>query len=169
MLDIIAALSLTVAVMLLAVLSYIDLRVRLLPNKYVLAFLICGLAFHSATAFRLIHPADATLGMAAGFLSLFTLRAAANHLYKQDALGLGDVKLMGAGGLWLGVDGIFLAMAIGAFTGVLHGVLAAVFEAIREKHAPRLKGLQIPAGPGFATGLVLVGAWQFRSFFGMWI
>jgi leader peptidase (prepilin peptidase)/N-methyltransferase len=166
MLDVIASLSLVGAMTLLIALSYVDLRVRLLPNEMVLGFLTCGVVFHLTTVFRFIDPVQALAGAIAGFASLYLLRAAANRLYNQDALGLGDVKLMGAGGLWLGVEGVFLAMALGAFAGVIHGITGAVIVSRKYKTPLQLKGLQIPAGPGFAFGITAVALWQFRGFFG---
>lgn len=155
------------AIYLLFRLSVVDLRVRLLPNEMVLAFAICGAVFHHATFFRFGGMDAAMAGAAAGFLSLYAVRWLANRFYGQDSLGLGDLKLMGAGGVWLGAQDIFLAMAIGAFLGMIHGMLWEVFSALREGRPPVFRGLAIPAGPGFAAGLIIAGAWKFRQLYGL--
>jgi leader peptidase (prepilin peptidase)/N-methyltransferase len=79
-------------------------------------------------------------------------------------LGLGDVKLLGAAGLWLGVEGVVMAMTVGAFAGLVHGILVAVIRGIREKSSPNLHRLMIPAGPGFCVGIACVGLWQYAEF-----
>ncbi len=167
MLEVLAYFSLAGAFILLVALSYVDLKVRLLPNELVLGFLTCGIVFHLTTLFQFIEPIQALAGGIAGFASLYFVRTVSNHLYKQDALGLGDVKLMGAGGVWLGIEGIFLAMAIGAMAGVVHGMTGAAYWAFRKKQPLKLKGLQIPAGPGFAVGLFTVAIIQFKGILGL--
>lgn len=164
MLDWIAIFCLCGAVILLAALSEVDLRERLLPNEMVLGFATLGIVFHLTTMARFIAPADVLIGGIAGFGMLYLIRAAANYWYKADALGLGDVKLMGAGGLWLGPDGIMLAMTLGATAGLIHGLIHALRIARRTGTRPDFSHLQIPAGPGFAIGLILAGIYQFRHF-----
>jgi leader peptidase (prepilin peptidase)/N-methyltransferase len=85
-------------------------------------------------------------------------------MYGQDALGLGDVKLIGAGGLWLGADTIMLAMALGAMAAVVHGFFYGVLQARRTGRKPDFLNLQIPAGPGFAAGLIISGMIEFWTF-----
>ena len=147
------------AIGLLIALSVVDLRVRLLPNEMVLGFAALGVIFHLSNAMALLSVTEMALGGFIGFGSLYLLRAIANHFYGMDALGLGDVKLMGAAGLWLGPDGVMLALMLGAMAGLLHGGACAVHGKIP------LARLQIPAGPGFAVGIVIAAGWQFREFF----
>lgn len=151
--------------MLLLSLSYVDLKIRILPNEMVLGFLVCGVIFHLTTLFRFLPPEQAILGACAGFVLLYLIRTLANRYYGQDALGLGDVKLITAGGFWLGIEGIFLALTLGATAGLLHGIAGAFVKSKRVKQPLALKGLEVPAGPGFAAGIVVTGLWQFRDFF----
>lgn len=144
---------------LLVALSVVDLRVRLLPNEMVLGFAALGVIFHLANAGTLLSVTEMALGGVIGFGSLYLLRALANRYYGMDALGLGDVKLIGAAGLWLGPDGVMLALMLGALAGLVHGGACAVHGKIP------LVRLQIPAGPGFAAGIAVTAAWQFRTFF----
>lgn len=160
-----ALLCMITAVALLVILSVIDLRIRLLPNKYVLPFAICGVAFHLLTFGDYLRPLDIIAGAALGFGLLYLIRAAANYHYGMDALGLGDVKLMGAAGLWLGVEGVLFALTAGAFAGLLHGIAYGIYIARRDGTALNLHRLAIPAGPGFAAGIVIAGAFIFHPFF----
>lgn len=162
-------LILAAALGLLAILAVIDLRVRLLPNIYVFPFAVLGILFHASVNFEIISIIDCLLGGLTGYGILWLIRFAANYHYKQDSLGLGDVKLMGAAGLWLGIDGVLFALTIGAFAGVLHGVAYALALAVPTKSRPSFKRLMIPAGPGFIVGIVSVGAWVFGPYLKEWL
>jgi leader peptidase (prepilin peptidase)/N-methyltransferase len=153
------------ALLLLVVLSVIDLRTRLLPNEWVLGFAILGIVFHFTTLAAYLSVTEIMLGAAIGFGTLYLIRAVANHFYKTDTLGLGDVKLMGAAGLWLGPDMIVMALMLGAIAGLVHGAVYAVWQAQRTKTKVNLARLQIPAGPGFAVGIIATAGWFFRDFF----
>ena len=160
-LSLIPLLSLAGAIVLLLILSWIDLRTWLLPNKYVAAFALLAPVFHYFTSFIFTSPLEMAAGAVVGFGLLYGIRAVASRVYGQDALGLGDVKLMGAGGLWLGPEDILVALIAGAGAGLLHGLVYASWLTLRHKQPFRLKRLAIPAGPGFAIGLVVAGALRF--------
>lgn len=164
MLSWIALGCLTGAVALLAMLSLIDVRHRILPNEMVAGFATLGMVFHLTTLAEFVSVEEMALGGAIGFLALYLIRYAANKAYGQDALGLGDVKLIGAGGIWLGPDTIMLALAAGALAALLHGVGYAVWQGCRNGARPDLLNLQIPAGPGFAAGIIIGGIVRFWSF-----
>lgn len=159
MVEFIPLICLVSALLLLIVLAVIDLRVRLLPNIFVFPLAVLGPVFHFVTDFQIIGFQDMLLGGLVGFGFLFILRAVANVYYKQDALGLGDVKLMGAAGLWLGMEGVLFALTIGAFAGLLHGVVYALIISARKRVKPNFHRLAIPAGPGFAVGILITALW----------
>lgn len=138
-------------------LCVIDLKTRLLPNTFVAGFFALGWAFHILTLYSFVSVYAIALGMIAGAGLLLSIRAVANFCYKQDALGLGDVKLMGAAGVWLGLEGIFMAITLGALAGLVHGVAHKFW---CEKDTP-FAHLSIPAGPGFIAGILAVAIYQF--------
>ena len=150
---------------LLSILSYIDLKTRLLPNIFVFPFGLIGLLFQSLTFFKYLDPLAVIAGALVGGGLLYLVRAGANAYYKQDALGLGDVKLLGAAGLWLGVEGVLFALTIGAFAGLVHGLIYGVWLAFKTRQPLNLNRLAIPAGPGFAFGIVAIALWQYRDFY----
>ena len=150
----------------LIILSAIDLRTWLLPNKWVATFGLLGIAFHACMRFSLLSPSEMIFGALIGGGTLYIIRMGGNAYYKQDTLGLGDVKLLLAGGLWLGIEGVIIAITAGAFAGLLHGILYALIKAVREKSPISLKRLMIPAGPGFCIGIVIAWCWQF---WGYWL
>lgn len=151
------------ALIILFILSLIDLKTRLLPNKYVAAFFIIGLIFNINTKFYYTSPLDIVFGIIAGAGLLLAVRHIANKAYKHDTLGLGDVKLLGAAGVWLGLEYIFLAISIGAFAGLIHGLIYGYYKTKKTGKKINFSKLSIPAGPGFIIGIIIVGIIKFAG------
>lgn len=153
--SIIAALCLFGAAALLTALCVIDLKHRLLPNKLVFPFFCLGAAFHFLTGFEYVSLTNIAIGAFIGGALLYAIRFIANWHYKTDTLGLGDVKLMGAAGVWLGPYNILFALTLGAIAGLIHGLGVAAILFAKDKKWPNMARLSIPAGPGFAVGIVI--------------
>ncbi len=153
-----------IAIVLLAVLAVIDLKHYLLPNIYVAPLAISGALFHITNDFEVLSLNTIIFGALVGFLSLYLIRAVANYYYKQDSLGLGDVKLMGAAGIWLGLDSTLLALTIGAFAGLLHGLCYGFYQKNKHKKKIDFNTLSIPAGPGFIVGILFVAIPLYKNF-----
>ncbi len=164
MFDTIAILCVVGAIGLLIALSVIDLRHWILPDELNFAFGVTGIAFHFATAYRFVDIQMMVAGAVVGAGLLYVIRYFSNRHYGRDTLGLGDVKLMGAAGLWLGLDGVLQAVTVGALAGLIHGILYAAFIAWRHKTKFSIAQLSIPAGPGFAVGILAIGAFMFHGF-----
>lgn len=162
--EFLAVLSAFAGLIVLIILSVIDLRTWLLPNPWVLTLALLGIAFHAFLRFSLIPAHDMIFGALVGGGILYVIRMCGNAYYKQDTLGLGDVKLLAAAGLWLGVEGVVIAMTAGAFAGVIHAVSYAIWKSIREKSPLNLKRLMIPAGPGFCAGIAGSWIWTFYDY-----
>lgn len=163
MIDILIPLVAFSGIIVLGILSYIDIRTFLLPNVWVATFALLGFAFHVIDGFQEISVHESAYGALAGFWTLYIIRAVGNWYYKQDSLGLGDVKLLGAGGIWLGLEGVFFAITAGAFAGLIHGIIYAVYIAQKNKQPINMTRLRIPAGPGFAAGIIIIGAMQYHD------
>ncbi len=157
-LEIFALLCLISGFGLLFILSVIDLKIGLLPNIYNASLAVCGLAFHACLGFAVISPLYILAGAALGGGLLWGIRFIANRLYQQDTLGLGDVKLLAAGGIWLGPYGVLLAITLGASAGILHSLLVLGVKRLKTKELGKLSHFSIPAGPGFAIGIALAFA-----------
>lgn len=164
MLEIVSILFMAVGFILLIVLSIIDLRTYLLPNIYVAPFALLGVAFHITTDFYYLELWQVIAGGITGYAILYLIRLGGNKYYGQDSLGLGDVKLLGAGGLWLGIEGVLFAMTLGAFAGLVHGLIYALYTKIKNGSSFSIHRLAIPAGPGFAIGIILTAGWMYKSF-----
>jgi leader peptidase (prepilin peptidase) / N-methyltransferase len=125
------------AAMLIAV-AGIDLDHRIIPNKILLPAAIWGLA--ATIAFRPDNVDDALI---AGGIAFAALLLAA--LAYPAGMGMGDVKLAGVMGIYLG-SGVAPAMLVAFLTGSLVGLLIIA----REGRDARKKG--VPFGPFLAIG-----------------
>lgn len=129
-------------------LGLIDLDVHKLPNRIVLpAYLVAGVLFLAASVLSGEYSAlvRAGIGMAALFVLYFVMAVT-----YPGGMGLGDVKLAGVLGIFLGWTG-WGALVVGAFSAFLLGGLYAI-ALILFKRANRKSG--IPFGPW-----MLAGAW----------
>jgi leader peptidase (prepilin peptidase) / N-methyltransferase len=85
----------------LLVLSLIDIRTHRLPDSLTLPLAAIGLSLpfwmEAGLPFEL-----RLVGTAIGFASLWAIAALFRRLRGYDGLGLGDAKLLGAAGAWLG-------------------------------------------------------------------
>lgn len=152
------------AVILLIILAIIDFRTFLLPNVFVFPFAALAPLFHYLTDFYYLSPMSVLIGGLVGYGLLYTIRAAGNRYYGQDSLGLGDVKLLGAGGLWLGAENVLFAMTVGAFFGLIHGLIVAIYNKVKTNGPFSFARLTIPAGPGFVFGIMSIGGWMYQDF-----
>ncbi len=162
---IIALCLLLAALGILVTLSIIDLRTWLLPDPLNLSLAITGVFFHIVTKFEILPPQQIIFGALLGAGLLYVIRFCGNLYYKEESLGLGDVKLLGAAGIWLGMEGTIIAIVLGAAAGIVHGILLACTIAMKNKTTPSLKRLALPAGPGFCIGIVLAGLWIIGPYF----
>ncbi len=90
----------------------IDMQVRRLPDIYTLPLLLGGLALNAFLEQDL--PDSAIAGAIAGFVVFWLIGIAYFHLRGVDGLGLGDAKLLAAGGAWLGVAWLPLLVLLSA-------------------------------------------------------
>jgi leader peptidase (prepilin peptidase)/N-methyltransferase len=132
-----------------------------LPNKLNATLAVVFLSFHIATKWALLTPLDALLGVAAGGGLLLLIRAVANRYYKEDALGLGDVKLMAAAGAGLGFPNILLALSIGSALGLLHGLGMGWHAQRKTGEKINFERINVPAGLGLCAGIAIVMTVQF--------
>lgn len=102
--------------------SGIDLRERLLPDAIVLPLMWFGLLLSVAGVF--VHPAQAILGAAMGYLSLWSVYWLHHLLTGREGLGYGDFKLMAVAGAWFGPQAVlpvlFVAACLISVVGLIH-------------------------------------------------
>ena len=117
----------------------IDYRLQIIPNRLNLTMAEIGMVI--AFLYGISNVAitiDMLLGMLVGAGIFFLITAIGALIYGKEALGLGDVKLMGALGLYFGFSNIIIIAMIsflskpisGRYTGMLHTALVAASDCI---------------------------------------
>ena len=107
----------------LLTLAWIDWRHTILPDVLTLPLIPLGLA--AAGVLTPDSLPDPLLGVVCGYLGLWTVAWLYRRLRGRDGLGMGDAKLLGAVGAWVGVTGLpsVLAGAAGAALLVVGGMM----------------------------------------------
>lgn len=134
--------------LLLVAASWFDLKSRTIPNELNLAVALLAIPFWWATGLPLWPDAAIQIGVAALVFALFALAFAAG------AMGGGDVKLIGALGLWLPWQALIKLLVIMSLAG---GALTLAL-LVRHRLARREERLEVPYGVAIAfAGLWLLG------------
>lgn len=133
----------------LLVVSVIDLRHRIIPDLFSLGLLALGATLSWANPLLGAEPLprflSSLLGCAAGYSVMKGIAVAARAVYRKEALGGGDVKLMAAFGALMGWRGVFSALFLGSLFGTAVMLPFLVFRRLRW-------GDEIPFGPFLAVG-----------------
>ena len=138
-------LVLTVCLLWLAI---VDLRTGYLPDPLQGALALSGLGVAFIGSPIGISWPMALTGAAVNGAVFWGLRWLVTRLKGREAMGFGDVKLVAAGGLWLGPWALPFIMAAG---GILTLAGAGMVGVIRRK--PVWRG-EMPLGPGLAAGIL---------------
>jgi leader peptidase (prepilin peptidase)/N-methyltransferase len=134
--------------------AWIDIRTMILPDVLTLPLLAAGLAVTAIA--RPESVLDHMLAAAMGYLSLSAVAWAYRRWRGRDGLGMGDAKLLGAIGAWLGLSELPTALLLAACA----GLLAAGGAALAGKRMTAATA--IPFGPFLALSgwlLWLYGDW----------
>ncbi len=136
---------------LLAAIAWIDWRTYRIPNILSLTLLVTGLLVSFATdpAGIYLHVLSALLGY--GFFRLVDVGYV--HLRGRTGLGMGDAKLFGAIGAWLGPEGMVPALFIAAISALIYGLYQLIV-------SPNGGNDKIPFGPFLAIGAFVIWGWS---------
>lgn len=136
-----------------------DCETMLIPDQVTLGGLFLGIvlsAFYpqiqlSQNTFEAIK--ESFIGMCVGAGSLFLVACIAECFVNEEALGLGDMKLLGCIGAFLGTSGCLYALLLGSMLGtlfiVLHSGLVKLF------HPKTNINRRMAFGPFLALGAVM--------------
>jgi len=132
-----------------------DLEYMLIEDSVIIFFLISiiilRLIFKIPEDFITfnLHPYLETLiGGIFGFGLLFSIAIIGKKIYKQDAMGGGDIKLYGIIGLVLGLKLTLMSLFLASIIGTIIGLSLSLFKIIK-KNSP------IPFGPFIAIGSLI--------------
>ncbi|MEE2525557.1 A24 family peptidase [Hyphobacterium sp. HN65] len=128
--------------------ALVDLRTFLLPDVVTLGLVPPGLAL----AFLSGGPGGFLEHLLAALLGFATLAGIAwlyRRLRGREGLGMGDAKLLAAGGAWAGPFALAWSVAIGAGVTLFIVSIAQLLGSKTEAETP------VPLGPGLAAGCYL--------------
>ncbi len=123
----------------LLVLSFIDLELFIIPDIINVILFVSGFFFviYNKTVINGI------IGGIFGFVLFYILSVVFAKIFKQEALGFGDVKLLGSIGVWVGWKGVIYTVFCASFIGSIVGLLLIILFGKSSK-------AKIPFGPFLA-------------------
>lgn len=140
---------------------FIDLKLLIIPDEISLLGLVVGILMgyffpglqgeYEAFYGLLESLKSACIGMG----GLFLFISIAEFFLKKEAMGLGDVKLMGCIGAFLGGEACIFSLFFGAILGTFVVLSEHVFRKFYLKQKVTLKNKMIPFGPFLAVATVI--------------
>ncbi len=152
--------------------SFVDLDYYYLPDRVTIGGMLLGAPLSFAVpelqgeTQRLTALYWSLGGMAVGFFGLWAVSWLAAKAFKKDALGFGDVKLLGAVGAFFGPFAVLFTIVVSSLVGSLAGGVLIL------RGKAKIGGLTaVPYGPFLALGTVTwvfwgpcVVNWYLRAF-----
>jgi leader peptidase (prepilin peptidase)/N-methyltransferase len=162
--------------MILIVASFVDLSWKIIPGSLTVFGVILALAasaiypqmhalytgFHKGGGAWMeaidrwiaqVPPVDGLCasfaGMMAGVALILVVRFLGSVIFRREAMGLGDAKLMAVIGGFLGWRAVPVAFLVASFVGAVVGILSYF----------RTRDREIPLGPFLALGALVVMLW----------
>lgn len=136
----------------LIVLSIIDFKLFIIPDRFSIGLAVLGLIV------SFINPAfiggpmakfvQALIGGGVGFFGLWGMAVIGSIIFKKEAMGGGDIKLLAAVGTITGLEGVISSLMISSFAGLIYYAVLALL-----KKNPQNK--TIPFGPFISLGLFI--------------
>ncbi len=149
----------------LIVITFIDLEHMIIPDIITIPGTFLGIAlslFIPDPFFRLerLGLMNSLTGAITGFLLFFIIAILGSWIFRKEAMGGGDVKLMAMVGAFTGWKGVILT----TFAGSLIGSIAGIAIILRKKTQDTV----IPFGPYLAAGAV-VSIFYGQEIMGVWL
>ena len=138
--------------------TFVDLEHLIIPDRVTLGGIVAG--FCLSILVPALHGQDGALramgwsaiGIAAGAGLLWVLAFLGRLAFRKEAMGLGDVKLLGAVGAFLGPQAVFFTVLLSSLAGSIVGIALIM---LRRKRM----GSRIPYGPYLALAAVVWILW----------
>lgn len=127
--------------------SVADFQRRIIPDAYLFPLFLLGLLTVTMFPHWFISPQNAAIGATIGYALgtgigfVFDWIGHKKNPDSEIPIGMGDIKLLATGGLWLGTTGLAIALVVSC---VLGGIWGA-----------RKNQRFIPFAPFFITGAIL--------------
>ena len=138
--------------------SFIDIEHYILPDRVTIGGMIIGLVVSPLvpelhwTSSWLTALIRSAIGLGVGFGTLWLVSVLGSLAFKKEAMGFGDVKLMGAIGAFLGWKAVLFTLFTSSLLGSIVGISLM---ALRKRE---LQG-RIPYGPFLAAAAIIWIFW----------
>lgn len=156
--DVVALLAAWTWISLMIVGSFIDFDHKLLPDFVTVGGMVLGVALGAARSAILRSPQpvlNSLAGLAFGFGLLWLVRLLGSKAFRREAMGMGDVLLMGAVGAMFGPVAVLVSLVLSSVAGSVVGIgMIALSKTRLGRFA------EIPYGPYICLGCL---AWMFRG------
>ncbi|MBT3192635.1 MAG: prepilin peptidase [Verrucomicrobia bacterium] len=138
--------------------TFVDFEHMIIPDRVTLGGIACGLAasilvpsLHGQSEIlpSLIRSA---IGAGAGFGLLWGVATLGEFIFKKEAMGFGDVKLMGAIGAFFGWEGILFTVMVSSLAGSIVGISCILM-------GKKEMGSRLPFGPYLSLAALLWMYW----------
>jgi leader peptidase (prepilin peptidase)/N-methyltransferase len=136
-----------------ALLAVIDLRHGIIPNWLNLAIAVAGLARAVLLDGFAAALAAGSEGLAVGAI-VWLLRWLFFRLRKYQGLGLGDVKLLAASAVWIGIAGVPIQLLVASLSALAAAGVLQLSGRVMTRQT------SLPFGPFLALGLLTALALQ---------
>ena len=140
------------AVYALVVLSGIDFHFMIIPDRCSLGLIVLGLACAwtnpNFSGVWWQKELLSLLGAGVGLFGVMAIAFIGTWLFKKEALGGGDVKLMGGVGALIGWEGVITTLVFASFFGLVYAVFLMIFKG-------KKGGDAIPFGPFLSLGALI--------------
>ena len=134
----------------LIVLSIIDFQLYIIPDRFSIGLAILGLivffinpAFSGDLKARFLQS---LAGGAIGFFGLWGMAIIGSLIFKKEAMGGGDIKLVAAVGTLTGLGGVVSTLIISSFLGLVYYFVLYILK-------KNIQNKTIPFGPFISIGL----------------
>ena len=133
----------------LILVTFIDWEHLYIPDLFTLGLLPVGwLTSFYNPVFSNTPLLSSFLGAVTGFISLLIIGLFGKVLFRKEAMGGGDLKLLAGIGSFLGIKGVFFTIFLSSLLGSFIGILLILFKI-------KKKGDYIPYGPFLSIGAVI--------------
>ena len=130
--------------------SFIDLDKRLILNRLTIPCFFAGIAL--VLGFNIQSWTRALLGAVSGGIIVLLIAILGKAIFKKESMGMGDVKLLIAIGVYVGFPGVALCLFFGVFVAALLIITGMILGRLR-------LGDTIPFGPFIAIGTLIYLLW----------
>lgn len=138
--------------------TFVDFEHLIIPDRVTLGGIVIGVALSACVP--ALHEVElikdsvfrSALGAAAGWGTLWGIALLGSFIFKKEAMGFGDVKLLGAIGAFVGWAGVLFTVFVSSLVGSFVGI---AFVLCKQKEMQS----KIPYGPYLALGGLIWVLW----------